>query len=210
MVVTLVIRSRSPLDPGANEVEVVERKGRGHPDTICDALSEEVSRALCRYYLERFGRILHHNVDKVLLVGGSSKPCFGGGEIIRPIEIFVAGRATAEWFGSVIPVAELAEDACLSVDLSRIFGKTCLVTFTSRRSCDQGRAIYRRCSPAALSPYWPMTPRAELDSHRSLTSNAWCSSVENALNDPRTKAGYPAIGEDIKVMAVRHRRLRHA
>ena len=28
--------------------------------------------------------------------------------------------------------------------------------------------------------------------------------VENALNDPRTKAGYPAIGEDIKVMAVRH------
>lgn len=111
---TLVIRSRSPLDPGANEVEVVERKGRGHPDTICDALSEEVSRALCRYYLERFGRILHHNVDKVLLVGGSSKPRFGGGEIIRPIEIFVAGRATAEWFGSVIPVAELAEDACLS------------------------------------------------------------------------------------------------
>ena len=71
---TLVIRSRSKLDPGENEVEVVERKGRGHPDTICDALSEEVSRTLCRYYLERFGRILHHNVDKVLLVGGSSKP----------------------------------------------------------------------------------------------------------------------------------------
>ena len=62
---TLVIHSRSPLDPGANEVEVVERKGRGHPDTICDALSEEVSRALCRYYLEQFGRILHRNVDKV-------------------------------------------------------------------------------------------------------------------------------------------------
>ena len=49
---TLVIRSRSKLDPGENEVEVVERKGRGHPDTICDALSEEVSRTLCRYYLE--------------------------------------------------------------------------------------------------------------------------------------------------------------
>ena len=84
------------------------------PDTICDGLSEEVSRSLCGYYLERFGRILHHNVDKVLLVGGCSKPRFGGGEIIRPIEICVAGRATAEWDDSVIPVADLAEDACLS------------------------------------------------------------------------------------------------
>ena len=35
---------------GALPVEVVERKGRGHPDTICDALAEELSRALCRAF----------------------------------------------------------------------------------------------------------------------------------------------------------------
>jgi S-adenosylmethionine synthetase len=34
-------------------VEVVERKGKGHPDSICDALAEEVSRALIREYAHR-------------------------------------------------------------------------------------------------------------------------------------------------------------
>ena len=33
----------------AQPVEIVERKGVGHPDTICDALAEELSRALCRF-----------------------------------------------------------------------------------------------------------------------------------------------------------------
>jgi S-adenosylmethionine synthetase len=30
----------------AGEVEIVERKGIGHPDTICDALAETLSRNL--------------------------------------------------------------------------------------------------------------------------------------------------------------------
>ena len=62
-----------------SSVEVVERKGLGHPDTICDLLSEELSRALARYYLDNFGSVLHHNVDKSLLVGGRSLPAFAGG-----------------------------------------------------------------------------------------------------------------------------------
>lgn len=61
-------------------VEVVERKGLGHPDTICDALAEELSRSLCRFYRDRFGRVLHHNVDEALLWAGSARPEFGGGE----------------------------------------------------------------------------------------------------------------------------------
>ena len=61
-------------------VEMVERKGTGHPDTICDAVAEEFSRELSRHDLERFGLILHHNVDKGLLWGGAARPAFGGGE----------------------------------------------------------------------------------------------------------------------------------
>jgi S-adenosylmethionine synthetase len=44
----------SPL-PLADDVEVVERKGIGHPDTICDALAENLSQTLCREYQQRFG-----------------------------------------------------------------------------------------------------------------------------------------------------------
>jgi S-adenosylmethionine synthetase len=77
-------------------VEVVERKGLGHPDTICDALAETFSRNLCREYRRRFGEVLHHNVDKALLCGGSAAPTFGGGTILAPIVVYLAGQATTE------------------------------------------------------------------------------------------------------------------
>jgi hypothetical protein len=49
------------------EVEIVERKGLGHPDTLCDHLTEELSLGLSRRYLAQFGRVLPYNVDKALL-----------------------------------------------------------------------------------------------------------------------------------------------
>jgi S-adenosylmethionine synthetase len=96
-------------------VEVVERKGLGHPDTLCDAVSERICVRLCRHYLDRFGVILHHNVDKVLLCGGSSTATFGGGEILEPMEFYLAGRATHRWRGEEIPVDEIAAEACKEV-----------------------------------------------------------------------------------------------
>ena len=65
----------------------------------------------CRYYLERFGTILHHNVDKILLCGGSARAAFGGGEVLEPLELYLAGRATSEHRGERIPVAEIATEA---------------------------------------------------------------------------------------------------
>ena len=35
-------------------LEVVERKGLGHPDTIADGIAEFVSRRLSTYYLDRW------------------------------------------------------------------------------------------------------------------------------------------------------------
>nr|WP_231372066.1 MULTISPECIES: methionine adenosyltransferase [unclassified Thioalkalivibrio] len=97
---------------GLQPVEVVERKGLGHPDTLCDALAEEVSLALSREYRERFDFVLHHNVDKVLLRGGAARPAFGGGEVDEPIELYIAGRATREYRGATVAVDELAVEAC--------------------------------------------------------------------------------------------------
>ncbi|HOU69937.1 MAG TPA: methionine adenosyltransferase [Methanothrix sp.] len=74
--------------------EVVERKGLGHPDTLADGISEAISRSLCRHYLEESGQILHHNVDKVLIIAGQSAPRFGGGEILKPPSVVVGGRAS--------------------------------------------------------------------------------------------------------------------
>ena len=62
---------------GEGAMEIVERKGLGHPDTLCDSAAEALSIALSKYYVEHFGRILHHNVDKVALVGGAATVGFG-------------------------------------------------------------------------------------------------------------------------------------
>ena len=91
--------------------EVVERKGLGHPDTLADGISEAISRALCRSYLDEFGQILHHNVDKVLIIAGQSAPCYSGGCIKKPPAVVVGGRASRT---TASPLADIVRDATAS------------------------------------------------------------------------------------------------
>jgi S-adenosylmethionine synthetase len=203
IVMDLVIRTRQSPPPGSQEVEVVERKGLGHPDTICDGIAEHICVRLCRYYLEHFGHILHHNVDKVLLVGGETRASFGGGEIVEPIEIYIAGRATAEYGGVGIPVHEIAVESgrdwlrthLRGVDVNddmRIIPRI-------RRGSGELVHLFDRGGPAPPANdtacgvgFSPLT-----DLERVVLQ------VEHALNSPETKRTHPEIGEDIKVMGVR-------
>jgi S-adenosylmethionine synthetase len=93
------------------EVEIVERKGVGHPDSICDGIAEAVSRALSQMYLDRVGRVLHYNTDETQLAAGSAAPAFNGGEVVEPIHILVVGRATRAWEGQQFPVDSVALSA---------------------------------------------------------------------------------------------------
>ncbi|CDK38754.1 methionine adenosyltransferase [Halorubrum sp. AJ67] len=90
------------------EVEIVERKGIGHPDSICDGVAESVSRALSQLYLDRVGKVLHYNTDETQLVAGRAAPAFGGGEVVEPIYILIVGRATKEYDGEQLPVDSTA------------------------------------------------------------------------------------------------------
>ena len=184
---------------------MVERKGAGHPDTICDALAEQISRAFCEFYLQQFGIILHHNVDKILLCGGSARPAFGGGEILEPIELYLAGRATRNFRGVVIPLDDLAVAACRawlithlpSLDVDRHVkiiprfhpGSDALANLFWR----QGKAVPRCNDTSCGVGFAPLTPLegAVLE-------------IEERLNDAAMKKAQPAIGHDIKVMGVRH------
>lgn len=103
---------KTESDPVKNRnTELVERKGVGHPDSISDGIAESVSQALSREYRDRFGHILHHNTDEVQLVAGNSNPGWSGGEVISPIYILLAGRATKSFEGEKIPVDEIALEA---------------------------------------------------------------------------------------------------
>jgi S-adenosylmethionine synthetase len=196
-----------PPSPAAAPFEIVERKGLGHPDTICDALVENLSVGLSRFYLERFGAILHHNVDKALLVGGAARPEFGGGEVIEPIEIYLAGRATREFRGVEIPVDEM------TVELSRRWIAENLRYLDSRRHL----RIVPRVRPT--SPDLAALFLAQRRSGAPLANDTSFGvgyapldaleqavlSIEHELNATATKRAHPEIGEDVKVMGLRRR-----
>jgi S-adenosylmethionine synthetase len=191
--------------PGEERVEIVERKGLGHPDSICDALAEELSLELSRFYLERAGAILHHNVDKALLVGGRARPRFGGGAVIEPIRIFLAGRAALACDGIAVPVAELAENAARrwlernlhALDPDRHTVVSTLVRPGSTELVDL--FDQQRGAPRALANDTSIgvgyAPLSELEQV--------VLAVEGELNSVTARASAPAFGEDVKVMALR-------
>ncbi|MFM7795699.1 MAG: methionine adenosyltransferase, partial [Candidatus Nitrosotenuis sp.] len=86
--------------------EIVERKGIGHPDTICDLLMNKVSIELSKLYLKETGAIQHHNMDKTMLVAGKTQNKFGGGQIIKPMKLILGDRATFSIDGRVLPIGE--------------------------------------------------------------------------------------------------------
>jgi len=92
-------------------VEIVERKGIGHPDSLCDGIAERISREYSNWCLENLGVQLHHNFDKVQLVAGEVDVRFGGGEMIRPIRIQIAGRGTPSYNGRKVPMDTIAIEA---------------------------------------------------------------------------------------------------
>jgi S-adenosylmethionine synthetase len=191
------------LQAPAAPVEMVERKGLGHPDTICDALAEEFSLALSRFYLERFGRIQHHNVDKVLLRAGRASPRLGGGSLDAPVEIYLAGRATTGLGGVDVPVEDLAHEACEGwiarqlryLDPRRDVRLHCLVRPGSSELVElfAARPGVPLANDTSLGVgFAPLTPleRAVL-------------AAERALNSAATRSAAPPLGEDVKVMGTR-------
>jgi S-adenosylmethionine synthetase len=104
----IVVEFPNLLPVAKQDVELVERKGIGHPDSICDGIAESVSRALSKEYIKRYGRVLHHNTDQVELVGGGAEPKYGGGEFNRPIYILLSGRAATYIDKDIFPSGEIA------------------------------------------------------------------------------------------------------
>lgn len=182
------------------EIELVERKGIGHPDSVADGLAESISRALCQEYLDRFGAVLHHNTDKTQIVAGRSSPEFGGGEVICPIYILLTGRATRVFKEEEIPVDTIAikaarkllQDSLCNLDVNI---HTILDAKIGMGSSDL-RDVFGRKIPSANDTSFGVG-YAPLSETEQIVYN-----TERELMRLK-KNGIPAIGEDIKVMGMR-------
>ncbi len=187
------------------EVEAVERKGLGHPDTICDALAEQLSIALSQSYLERFGHVLHHNVDKVLLLGGSTEPAFGGGRVTTPIRVFLAGRATHTYRGASIPVEELAVESSKAwfranlhaLDPDHDVEINCVVRPGSVDLVELFMRQIQKGVPLANDTSMGVGFAPSTDLEKAV------SAVEAHINSTDFHRTHPEVGEDVKVMGIR-------
>lgn len=183
-------------------VEIVERKGKGHPDSLCDGAAEELSVALSEIYRQQTGRILHHNVDKAVLVGGSSKCQFGGGRIIEPIKLYIVGRATEEVGGKKIIDRKQVESRVknwVRQQVPHLQSEHLEVELLIRSGSDDLVNIFAdndqppRANDTSLAVgYAPLSELEKL-----------VLETEKFLNSPKGKEKFPALGEDIKVMGVR-------
>ncbi|AEC51339.1 S-adenosylmethionine synthetase [Pyrococcus sp. NA2] len=194
---------RTPVE--MQKVELVERKGIGHPDSIADGIAEAVSRALSREYLKRYGVILHHNTDQVEVVGGRAYPKFGGGEVVRPIYILLSGRAVELVDQELFPVHEVAIKAAKNYlkNTIRHLDVENHVVIDSR--IGQGSvdlvSVFNKAkeNPIPLANdtsfgvgFAPLTETERL-----------VLETERLLNSEKFKKELPAVGEDIKVMGLR-------
>ncbi len=190
--------NQRPLEQ--QEIELVERKGIGHPDSVADGLAESISRALCQEYLDRFGAVLHHNTDKTQIVAGRSRPVFGGGEVICPLYILLTGRATRVFKEEEIPVDTIAIKAArklLGESLSNLdVNNHIILDAKIGMGSSDLRDVFGRKVPSANDTSFGVgyAPLSE-------TENIVYNTEREMM---RMMKEFPAIGEDIKVMGMRH------
>ncbi len=203
MVVVEMFKGKSITE---HRVEIVERKGTGHPDQICDSVMEAISLALCRAYLGRFGTILHHNIDKGLLAAGRVEKRFGGGRVVRPMELIIGDRATFRLGGQEIPVGDIAVTAAKGwvgrnlrfVDPERHIRYRVALAPGSDELADifaRPGAVRVANDTSAAVGYYPLSPTERI-----------VLGMERFLNGREFKERFPQTGEDIKVMGARSKR----
>jgi len=192
---------QTPLEQ--QKLEIVERKGLGHPDFICDNIMDRISVKLCQEYIKKAGRILHHNIDKSLLAAGEAEPCFGGGKVKKPMLLIIGDRATVDLNEERIPVEDIAiktakewfrerlrfvdpeEHVRYQVELKP--GHAELMDIFDRK----GKVLGANDTSAAVG-YAPMTRTEKI-----------VLETEKYVNSPEFKKRFPESGEDVKVMASR-------
>lgn len=186
------------------QVELVERKGVGHPDSICDAIMEEVSVELCREYMNVFGKIAHHNIDKALLVAGKSSPKIGGGTVDEPMRLVFGDRAVYEYKGKKVPVKEIAVETAKEwfkkklrfIDPEKHVRYQVEIKPGSPELMDIFEREYIGANDTSASVgYAPLTETEKI-----------VINIEKHLNSKEFKEKFPECGEDIKVMAYRQKR----
>ncbi len=197
----IFIESVNNIPTFKKRFEIVERKGIGHPDTICDLVMNQISVDLSKLYLKETGAIQHHNMDKALLVAGQSENNFGGGKIIKPMKMVLGDRATFDIGERKLPIGDFAiqtakkwfEKNLRFVNDEHVEYQVEIgVTSKELQSIFENTKSFAANDTSVLVGYAPFTET------ESIVLN-----TEQHINSKQFKDNFPESGEDVKVMGFR-------
>ncbi|NWF65810.1 MAG: methionine adenosyltransferase [Chloroflexi bacterium] len=203
--------------------EFVERKGKGHPDTLSDNLAEYLSAKYSQYTKSKFGAILHHNFDKVGLLGGASEVQFGYGRLTKPIRVLLNGRASTRFADTEIDVRGLLTQwskEFLANQLPINPESELTFFFNLSNQSSPGKTEEKANIQKSARKYW-FEPRNlnDIPELKILRSNDTSMGVgfapysklesivleiEKTLNSPEFQSKNRWIGSDIKIMGCRY------
>lgn len=209
------------------QFEVVETKGKGHPDNICDTLAEKISINYSKYCLENYGVILRHMIDKLSILGGGSKVHFGKGEMIAPIKILINGRFTSRYKGKKIDYMVIVSNTVKNyfkelfplLDVDKY-----LVIIDNTHHNEGPGVVYNEDNTTnnERQKFFEVIDDEDCLKHNnyfrcndtSTTVSYYPMSklekvvlnIEQVLNSQEYKIEHPWIGNDIKVMGIRKKR----
>jgi S-adenosylmethionine synthetase len=207
-----------------SDYEFVERKGAGHPDTLADALAEKLSVEYSKYTYKKFGAILHHNFDKLGLLGGASFVSFKKGYMTKPIRVLINGRISTKFGDETILYKDLI------IKWVENFFSEKLPIVNVKKDLEYHFNISNQSSPGKTDEkeskngtrrYW-FEPRGlfDLQELKKLVSNDTSIGVahspdtkleklildiENFFNAPNYKLKNKWIGSDIKILGFRNK-----
>lgn len=194
-------------------IEIVERKGLGHPDTIADGIAESISIEYSKYCLENFETVLHHNVDKTIVLGGQCELEYGRGRLLKPFRVVFGGRMSRS-FGDH------------KIDIKTIQTRTTKKYFQKilpRLNLNKDLEFYTFTSSSSKIPHW-FNPRNinDLPEHKNPRANDtatiigfWpLSTLERMVLasekyfyefNPEIRPRFDFVGADIKIMGLRRK-----
>ncbi|MBM2851602.1 MAG: mat [Candidatus Nitrosotenuis sp.] len=182
--------------------EFVERKGVGHPDTICDLVMNKVSIELSKLYLKETGVIQHHNMDKTMLVAGQTENKFGGGKVLKPMKLVMGDRATTSVDGRQLPIGDLAITTVRSwfeKNLRYVKDEHVSYQLEIGASSAELRSIFKNPKSFAANDTSVLVGYAPYTETESTVLG-----MEQYINSKKFKAEFPVSGEDVKVLGFRN------
>ena len=197
----IFIESVNNIPTFKKRFEIVERKGIGHPDTICDLIMNQVSIDLSKLYLKETGVIQHHNMDKALLVAGQSESNFGGGKIIKPMKMILGDRATFDIGERKLPIGDLAIQTAkewFEKNLRFVNDEHVEYQVEIGVTSKELQSIFENTSSFAANDTSVLVGYAPFTETESIVLN-----TEQHINSKQFKDNFPESGEDVKVMGFR-------